>query len=106
MAVEVDAAFWESGVQALPPGRLVSMFESAADWQVWECHPDGEEMVIQIEGELVLILERGGAEVRVPLRPGEFVVVPKGVWHTADAPVPGRAIYITPGDGTQSRDRK
>ncbi|WP_448996834.1 cupin domain-containing protein [Novosphingobium sp.] len=106
LAVEVDAAFWEGGVQALPPGRLVSMFESTADWQVWECHPEGEELIIQIEGELVLILEQDGAEVRVPLRAGEFAVVPKGVWHTADAPVPGKAIYITPGEGTQSRERR
>lgn len=105
LPVEVDAAFWESGVQALPPGRLVSMFESAADWPVWECHPAGEEMIIQIEGELVLILEQDGAEVRVPLRAGEFAVVPTGVWHTADAPGPGRAIYITPGEGTQNRER-
>ncbi|MBB4612845.1 cupin domain-containing protein [Novosphingobium taihuense] len=105
LPVEVDAAFWETGVSELPPGRLVSMFESASDWAVWECHPQGEEMIIQIEGELVLILEQDGVEVRVPLRAGEFAVVPKGIWHTADAPGPGRAIYITPGEGTQSRER-
>lgn len=105
LPVEVDAAFWETGVQALPPGRLVSMFESATDWQVWEMHPQGEEMIIQIEGELVLVLEQDGGEVRVALRAGEFAVVPKGVWHTADVPAKGRAIYITPGEGTQSRKR-
>lgn len=105
LPVAVDAAFWESGVQALPPGRLVSMFESASDWQVWEMHPQGEEMIIQIEGELVLILELEGGEERVPLSAGEFAVVPKGVWHTADVPHPGRAIYITPGEGTQNRER-
>ncbi len=105
LPVAVDATFWESGVQALPPGRLVSMFESASDWQVWEMHPQGEEMIIQIEGELVLILEQDGGEERVPLRAGEFAVVPRGVWHTADAPTAGRAIYITPGEGTQNRER-
>ncbi len=106
LPVKVDAAFWESGVQALPPGRLVSMVESASDWQVWEMHPQGEEMIIQIEGELVLILAQDGSgEARVPLRAGEFAVVPRGVWHTADVPLAGRAIYITPGEGTQSRER-
>ncbi len=106
LPVKVDGAFWETGVKALPPGRLVSMFESASDWQVWECHPQGEELIIQIEGELVLILEQDGGEVRVPLRAGEFAVVPQGVWHTADVPVAGRAIYITPGEGTESRERR
>lgn len=105
LPVAVNAVFWETGVHALPPGRLVSMFESASDWQVWEMHPQGEEMIIQIEGELVLILEQDGGGVRVPLRAGEFAVVPKGVWHTADVPLAGRAIYITPGEGTQSRER-
>lgn len=105
LPVEVDAAFWGSGVQALPPGRLVSMFESVSDWTVWEMHPQGEEMIIQIEGELVLILEQDSGEVRLPLRAGEFAVVPKGIWHTADVPLAGRAIYITPGEGTQNRER-
>lgn len=105
LPVRVDAAFWETGVGALPSGRLVSMFDSASDWTVWECHPQGEEMIIQLEGELVLILELDGGESRVPLRAGEFAVVPKGVWHTADVVSAGRAIYITPGEGTQSRER-
>jgi len=105
LPVKVDAAFWDTGVAALPPGRLVSTFESSSDWQVWECHPQGEELIILIDGEMVLILERDGGEERVPLRAGEFAVVPKGVWHTADVKVPGRAIYITPGEGTQNRER-
>lgn len=105
LPVKVDAAFWETGIGALPPGRLVSMIEGTGDWAVWECHPRGDEMIIQIEGELVLIFELDGGEVRLPLRAGEFAVVPQGVWHTADVPGPGRAIYITPGEGTQSRDR-
>ncbi len=105
LPVKVDAAFWETGVAALPPGRLVSMIESASDWQTWECHPHGEELIIQLEGEIVLILERGHGEEHVPLRAGEFAVVPKGVWHTADVPATGRAIYITPGEGTQNKER-
>lgn len=105
LPVEVDAAFWESGVAHLPPGRLVSMFESTEDWQVWERHPEGEELVIQIDGEMELVLDRNGEHERLPLRAGEFAVVPQGVWHTADVVRAGRAIYITPGDGTESRQR-
>ena len=105
LPVQVDAAFWETGIAALPPGRLVSMFETASNWPVWECHPHGEELIIQIEGEMVLILQHEGCEDRVTLRAGEFAIVPKGVWHTADVISAGRAIYITPGEGTENRER-
>lgn len=105
LPVRVDSVFWETTVAALPSGRLVSMIESASNWQVWECHPQGEELIIQLEGEIVLILGSDQREERVPLRAGEFAVVPKGVWHTADVPTAGRAIYITPGEGTRHRDR-
>ncbi|MDP9108831.1 MAG: hypothetical protein M3N23_07155, partial [Pseudomonadota bacterium] len=32
LPVKVDASFWQSGIAELPPGRLVSMVESDADW--------------------------------------------------------------------------
>jgi len=105
LPVEVDAAFWESGVGALPPGRLVSMFETAEDWKVWECHPQGEELIVQISGELELVLERDSGLEHLRLRAGEFAVVPRGVWHTANVIDAGKAIYITPGKGTGHRER-
>lgn len=105
IAVKVDDRFWEVGIAALPPGRLVSMFESDKNWSNWERHPEGEELIIQLDGKLDLILEYDGSVARILLSPGNFIIVPKGIWHTADVPQAGRALYITPGDGTESRLR-
>jgi len=105
LPVKVDASFWEHGIAELPPGRLVSMVESDADWLSWERHPNGEEMIIQLSGQLILILESNGSIVEQTLEEGDFVIVPRGVWHTANVSASGRALFITPGDGTENRPR-
>ena len=105
LPVKVDACLWKRGIVELPPGRLVSMVESDADWLSWEHHPNGEEMIIQLSGQLILILEFSGSIVEQKLREGDFVVVPRGVWHTANVSAAGRALFITPGDGTENRPR-
>ncbi len=81
------------------------MVESDADWLRWERHPNGEEMIIQLSGQLILILDFSGLTVEKKLEEGDFVVVPRGVWHTANVSSPGRALFITPGDGSENRPR-
>ena len=105
LPVKVDETFWEHGVEALPPGRLVSLIKSDTDWARWERHPNGEELIFQLEGELVLILEADGATIQRRLTVGDFTIVPRGVWHTANVAQAGKALFITPGDGTEGRDR-
>jgi mannose-6-phosphate isomerase-like protein (cupin superfamily) len=105
LPIEVGPSFWEKGVDALPPGRLVSLIESDSDWASWERHPNGEELIIQLSGELALLLEIDGANVERRLRTGEFLIVPSAVWHTADVISPGQALFITPGTGTEGRPR-
>jgi hypothetical protein len=34
---------------------------------------------------------------------GSYVVVPKGVWHTARTSVATRMLFVTPGEGTENR---
>ncbi|MEO7240643.1 MAG: cupin domain-containing protein [Sphingomicrobium sp.] len=105
LPVEVDPSFWEHGLDALPPGRLVSLIESDCDWPSWERHPNGEELIVQLSGELVLIFEIDGATIERRLTGGDFTIVPRGIWHTADVPQVGKALFITPGDGTEGRPR-
>lgn len=90
---------------ALPPGRLVSRLSHTTDWTSWERHPKGEELIIGLSGEIEFILEMDQGEQSVRLNPGEFIIVPKNVWHTANVIAPGDAIYITPGEGTANRAR-
>jgi mannose-6-phosphate isomerase-like protein (cupin superfamily) len=86
-------------------GRLVTTFRSEMSWPTWERHPAGEEVVVLLSGRIDLIQRAGGGERRIPLRPGQAVVNPTGVWHTADVHEPGEALFITPGRGTEHMPR-
>jgi mannose-6-phosphate isomerase-like protein (cupin superfamily) len=84
-------------------GRLVCVMPQEATWDSWERHPAGEEVVILLSGRVDLIQEIDGEERVVPLGPGQAVVNPPGVWHTAVVHEPGQALFITPGRGTEMR---
>ena len=86
-------------------GRLVIMFEQATSWDTWERHPAGDEVVILVSGRADLIQDVGGVDQRIPMAPGEAVINPAGVWHTADVHEPGAILTITPGQGTEHRPR-
>ncbi len=62
-------------------------------------------MIIQLSGELALLLEINGATIERRLRKGEFLIVPRAVWHTANVISAGQALFITPGTGTEGRPR-
>ena len=87
------------------PGRLVMVETTPADWQFWECHPEGDEVVIVLEGKAIFIQEIDGKELRMVVGPGSTVINPAGVFHTADVESPMKAIYITPCPGTRHRPR-
>jgi len=87
------------------PGRLVMIETSPVDWGAWECHHLGDELVIVLEGEAEFIQQIDGEERRFKVRPGDTVINPPGVWHTANVTKPLRAIYITPCPGTEHRVR-
>jgi mannose-6-phosphate isomerase-like protein (cupin superfamily) len=86
-------------------GRLVTMGPVTASWDSWERHPAGEEVVLLLSGRVDLIQRVDGGERRVALGPGQAVVNPPGVWHTADVHEPGEALFITPGRGTEHETR-
>ena len=87
------------------PGRLLMVESSPTNWSSWECHPEGDEIVIVLEGQGVFFQEIDGETRRMPFGPGSTIVNPAGVWHTADVELPMKAIYITPCPGTQHRAR-
>ncbi len=91
----------DDGIEA----RLVAMHTFTSDWDVWEMHPKGHEVVVCTSGEMTLIQEVDGAEVRVTLTPGEYAINDPGVWHTADVTEAATALFITAGEGTEHRPR-
>lgn len=83
---------------------LVSSFSFDADWSSWEMHPAGDEVVCLLSGEVDMVLARDGNEEVARLRqPGEYVVVPKGIWHTARTRVATAMLFVTPGQHTQHK---
>lgn len=81
---------------------LVSQFSFDEDWPTWEIHPKGDELVMLLSGDtdLVLANEDGSETVRRISTPGDYVIVPKGSWHTARPHALTSMIFLTPGEGT------
>lgn len=108
--LQVTSTFWEkltSGAFSnLGPGRLVSTYDFKENWTTWEKHPAGEELVILLAGAMDLILSVNDREESVSLTsPGQYLIVPRDIWHTANAPQGALAMFITDGEGTQNRPR-
>ena len=87
-------------------GRLVSLYRFEGDWDAWEMHPAGDELVVCVAGTMSLYQEfPGGAVETVTLGPGDYAINPPGVWHTADIPREATTLFVTAGMGTEHRPR-
>ena len=85
---------------------LISCFEFSEAWPTWEMHPAGDEIVVLLSGDVDMMLALDGVDESVHLdTPGQFVVVPRGVWHTASPRKPTRMLFVTPGRGTENREQ-
>ncbi|HTO53244.1 MAG TPA: cupin domain-containing protein [Myxococcota bacterium] len=85
------------------PARLLGSLDRAtilltkfAGPAPWERHPDGDELIVVLEGggEITVLTEDG--PVREELRPGQLFVCPKGLWHRTRAEPAMTALYVTP----------
>lgn len=108
------ATFWQELASGQHPqleqGLLCSAYSFAAPWPSWERHPTGAELVLLLKGAATLILEQDGIESRQLLQQtGDFVLVPAGVWHTADPILDHNdlctLLFFTPGAGTEHKAR-
>jgi mannose-6-phosphate isomerase-like protein (cupin superfamily) len=96
--------FWETvDTNAELLGTLVAGFVSTEDWPHWEMHPAGEEVIVLLEGRMIMILDEPGGERRVEMAPGSTCIVPRGVWHRALVPQASRFLGLTYGAGTTHR---
>ncbi len=84
-------------------GRLVCVLPQTESWDSWERHPAGEEVVFLISGRVDVVQDLDGEQRVVELRPGQALINPPNVWHTARVHEPGMALFITPGEGTEAR---
>ena len=80
---------------------LVSQHEFTEDWPTWEMHPKGDELVLLLGGEAEMLLRGKAGDSSVQLRqPGDYLVVPRGAWHTAKVKSSASMLFFTPGEGT------
>jgi quercetin dioxygenase-like cupin family protein len=94
-----ERRFHSDGIE----GRLVVVSPQVDTWDSWERHPSGEEVVVLLSGRVDLVQELDGREVTSPLRAGEAIINPTGVWHRTVVHESGTALFITPGLGTEHR---
>ena len=105
--VPVTHDFWETIGERddLQRGRLVTSMRNDADWTVWEMHPVGPELIVVTDGTVHFHLDDGTSVTEVTVTAPEYVLVPAGVWHTADARGDARLLIVTWGEGTRHRPR-
>jgi|SRR6516225_9927680 mannose-6-phosphate isomerase-like protein (cupin superfamily) len=61
----------------------------------WELHPETDELLYALEGEVeVTILAEGGEQHGI-LRQGSACIVPKGLWHRQFAPLAVKLLTIS-----------
>lgn len=86
--------------------QLVSVYSFSEDWPTWEVHPKGDEIVVLLSGRITFVLDSDGEHQEVELcEQGDYVVVPKDTWHTAKTNTPSKVLFITPGEGTEHREK-
>jgi sulfate adenylyltransferase large subunit len=106
--VPVGDDFWQTIDQRedLSRGRLVGIYEFDENWANWEMHPAGEEVVTLLSGAVDFLLDLPDGQRVVELRGRASIVVPRGVWHTANVVEPAEMLHITWGAGTEHRARE
>lgn len=105
--VPVADDFWQTMAARteLHEGRLVAAyrFATAADWDHWERHPAGDEIVCLLSGALDVGLDEDGGRRTLELRGRSIGVIPRGAWHVGVVREPCEALFITRGKGTEHR---
>jgi len=87
-------------------GRLVSMYSFAENWDSWEMHPAGSELVVCVSGKVTMHQQMAdGREAMVVLGPGDYAINPPGAWHTMDVHQVATVMFVTAGYGTEHRAR-
>ena len=63
----------------------------------WERHPDGDEFLYVVEGEVDVMVLTDERPVQTTVRAGSIFVVPRGRWHRALARAAVMQLGATPG---------
>ena len=62
----------------------------------WERHPNGEEIVLVLEGSTNLHLKLRSGEEEIHLGANELLIVPANTWHRFEASKELKVLTVTP----------
>lgn len=71
----------------------VSYYSGSSEW---ERHPNGDEVVMVLDGTTTVVMLRNAKEERFFLAEHELVVVPAGVWHRFEGSDRLKVMTVTP----------
>jgi mannose-6-phosphate isomerase-like protein (cupin superfamily) len=91
--------FWSQRVLATANGNLFKVAKGTGSTE-WHAHPDQDETFLVLDGTVTVHYREAGAESAVELRPGDLLVIPRGVEHRPS--VQGEARFMLVGPGVTS----
>lgn len=100
----VGPDFWRT-IETNPDagGTLVTVGGGEGDWNHWEMHPVGDEVLVLLAGSLSIVFECEGDDLMTDMQPGATLIVPAGTWHRAIDQHGVRMLFMTYGEGTQHK---
>ena len=63
---------------------------------VWHKHDNEDEMFLVVQGVLRMKIREAGSERELTIRPGEYLIVPKGVQHLPIADEEAHVVLLEP----------
>jgi quercetin dioxygenase-like cupin family protein len=101
----VGPDFWRTiGSNPAAGATLITVHEGQGAWAHWEMHPEGEEVLVLLEGAVRFWFEHpDGRLEQLERKAGDTIVIPRGVWHWAERQQGLKTLFITYGPGTTHR---
>ena len=63
---------------------------------IWHKHDNEDEMFLVVQGVLRMKIREGGSERELTIRPGEYLIVPKGMEHLPIADEVAHVVLLEP----------
>ncbi len=63
---------------------------------VWHHHDSEDELFFVIKGEMSMKVREDGAEREIMVRPGEFIIIPRGIEHLPSAAEETQVMLLEP----------
>jgi len=99
--VNLAQKFWLFSEQYSPKivGELNDSYVKLVKFQgdfMWHHHDNEDELFFVIKGEMRMKLREDGAEREIMVRPGEFIIIPRGVEHFPSAAEETQVMLLEP----------